>query len=167
MKIEHSISGNPQDLSFKNLPTRQEVYKCYLWLKNEEPNATKIKIIDLLAEKLTSIWQKASIITISSKTIIGNLKDLISELQALSKYDNKRRKNPNFIDKLTKFNLLFNIRSCKCIKKSNELNNCKCAVKIPAKEWNFWLDQNSERCLTIGGVDVKDTAKLRRTITNN
>ena len=40
-------------------------------------------------------------------------------------------------------------------------NACTCKSKVPAAEWQFWLDEKTERKMFIGPVDVKATKKVK------
>ena len=61
------------------------------------------------------------------------------------------------------FKELFDICFCKCLNKGLcQRDQCRCATKVPAIEWDFWCDQNSERKMSIGPVDEKTTTVLQR-----
>jgi hypothetical protein len=58
---------------------------------------------------------------------------------------------------------LFDICPCKCINKGIlTRDQCRCPIKVPAIEWEFWCDQKSERKMAIGSVDEGITAMLQK-----
>ena len=48
-----------------------------------------------------------------------------------------------------------------CGEKITNRNACTCKIKVPAAEWQFWLDQKTERKMFFGPVDVKATKKIK------
>src|SRR6218665_3266569 len=77
----------------------------------------------------------------------------------------ERTKIPNHQRKLSDFrneaSILFDLSKCKC---SDMVSNCKCAKAhtFPANERQFLQDQRRQRKMIIGGIDQKETSKLKR-----
>src|ERR1043165_995259 len=75
-----------------------------------------------------------------------------------------KRSSQTFQEKLTAFNKLFDVCSCKCYDAGiHERSSCTCPLlmKIPPLEWDFWLDQKSDRRMFIDVVDKETTKKLQ------
>ena len=61
------------------------------------------------------------------------------------------------------FKKLFDICPCKCLNKGIlERDKCRCTVKVPQIEWQFWCDQKSDRKMVIGSIDEEVTAMLEK-----
>ena len=110
-----------------------------------------------LAERLSQIWIKASVPTISLRGIelqlekyIGNVQKVIRSKSATVKQDEIEKD----------LDTLFDICSCKC----KELSSCCCpmVLKVPAIEHDFLTDQRTIRVGRIAGVDKKESARAER-----
>lgn len=164
---KHSIFGYPQQLSSSQLPSKEDVFKCYLWYRNAEDakgnkNMKTRDVIKLVADDVIDIWTKASIPVIMYESVLTSLDKVISKGKELQKFVHGENSDI-FVSEKTAFNELFDICTCKCVNKGilqREL--CKCAVKIPIIEWNFWCDQKSAKKMSIGAVDKGVTAKLQK-----
>ena len=86
----------------------------------------------------------------------------MDEANKLLRYQKSRRNLATFLKLKANFGKLFGICSCKCVgKKIPNRNACTCKTKVPAAEWQFWLDQTTERKMFIGPVGVKATKKIK------
>ena len=74
------------------------------------------------------------------------LTDLENAEDAAESKSNKKEKVYNFL------NCLFDIYSCKCVTRES----CKCPKdkKVHPREWDFLMDQRSDRDKVIGEVDT-------------
>src|SRR6218665_2576535 len=76
---------------------------------------------------------------------------------------NKNSQPPTEIIGLSRqsYSILFDLSKCKC---SDMVSNCKCAKAhtVPANERQFLQDQRRQRKMIIGGIDQKETSKLKR-----
>ena len=90
----------------------------------------------------------------------------MDEANKLLRYEKSRRNSATFLELKAKFGKLFDICSYKCVgKKITYRNACTCKTKVPAANWQFWLDQKTERKMFIGPVDVKSTKKIKTRLT--
>lgn len=70
-----AIFGAPKDFTGSNLPTYEDLMKCYLWIRHEQKSRDSKKeptistITCELVPKLCAIWEKASIPVISVSRI--------------------------------------------------------------------------------------------------
>jgi len=116
-----------------------------------------------VANDIIDIWRKASLPTIDYVNVLQSLLRIIEQGKDLQKYPPDRRDSESFHQKVNSFRDLFNICTCRCFQKRViDRNNCTCPVKVPATEWDFWLDQNMERKLEIGPLDTKVTQQLQK-----
>ena len=84
------IFGTPNDISENVLPTYEAVMKCYLFeraqLRQESNKDPSAKIIARnVAEKIKSVWVKASIPTVSHERINKKLMDYHGKYRNLMK----------------------------------------------------------------------------------
>ena len=69
------VFGDPAELSTRVLPSYEDIMKCFLLVRNELKNNTKSDppvgaIAVYVAEKVETIWQAASIPTVSWERIV-------------------------------------------------------------------------------------------------
>ena len=166
LSTEHSVFGQPTQLSQRQLPTKEAVFRCYLFHRDiscADELLSRRDMLKLTANDVISLWNKASIPTIEEKSVINKLDRLVNNGNTLQKYPLAKRKSRSFQSEESSFNELFDICSCKCISCGQlDRQQCKCKVKIPTIEWDFFLDQNRERKMVIGHVDSEVTAMLQK-----
>ncbi|CAH0554916.1 unnamed protein product [Brassicogethes aeneus] len=165
------LFGDVCDLKDNILPTYAEVMKFYEWTRRnikhlretkKEPIYKEIEII--VVSKLIKIWDKASIPTVEEKRVKAML-------QAYHlKCKNILKSHPKIPDnKLEEFRLrgkaLFDISACKC----PDITKCTCPKqkKVHIREQSFLIDQRTCRKMVIGGIDVRTTTQIRKTIKRN
>lgn len=170
----HSVFGQPSKFSDVKLPTCEDVFKAYLFYRNEAetaasltqpspPTASKRDIAKRIADDLLIVWNKATMPTIAYKSILISLEKVIHKGQELQKYSVEKRSSVKFQTELRSFAEVMDICSCKCVEKGiKERSACLCKLKVPQIEWNFWLDQKSRREMYIGDVDRKETKKIQK-----
>lgn len=163
----NTIFGHPATLPSSQLPTKDEVFKCYLWYRNkaekERRSQNTRELAKFVANDIIDIWHKASLPTIDYANVLQSLLRTIEQGKKIQKYPPARRDSEIFSQKEESFNDLFNICTCRCVQKGIiDRSNCPCPVKVPAIEWNFWLDQNTERKMIIGSLDTKVTEQLQK-----
>lgn len=161
------LFDNICDLKGSQLPTYQDIIKCFLWqqwqLKQEsKDNAPKSKISELIGMKVIKIYNSASIPTISVQQINAKIVEYYEKYRKLLKPYKSRKSVPSYLAKLNSFvdhsNSLFEFCACKCV----DFDNCSCPKdkKIPVLERNFILDQRNERKMFIGNIDKIETSKM-------
>ena len=86
-------------------------------------------------------------------------------MQELGEYSDAKKSSATYEENLQSLENLFDICACKCFDSgARERSACKCplACKIPATEWEFWIDQKTNRNMFIGKVDKEVTVKLQK-----
>lgn len=164
--VKCPIFGWPERLKENILPTYEEVFKHYLHFRNElkpsefskDPNFSDIsaKVVD----KILSIWDKASIPTVTRTRVVAMLKSYHTSYMKLLKQPKNRLADEKYLLKLGTFKSharenLFDICSGKCA----TLPQCSCPKdrKVPRNEITFLEDQRALRQMVIGAVDPKTT----------
>ena len=117
---------------------------------------------------MKEIWVAASIPTISTQAMqkkVHKYHDICVSLKKSS----ARHNEPRFIDKFAQCKRegteLFDVRTCKCKITDIENGECICIAsnKVPNQEITFLIDQQRDRKMVIGGLDVKTTSQnIRR-----
>jgi hypothetical protein len=165
-QTEHALFGYPADLPTTQLATCLDIVKCYLFhLHDDEQLSGSHDRAKVIANQVKEIYDKASIPSINVSSIVVRVKRLISLMRDLDKYPLGKRSSAAFQDKVLSFQKLFDVCTCKCFSAGiSDRNQCRCkfACKIPAMEWDFWVDQNTSRKCIIGKVDMATTSKLAR-----
>ena len=165
---DHSLFGQPEVFSGRQLPTKEEVVKCYLFYRKMVPEEGKETpstrdVLKYVANDLVSIWNKASIPVIGYSSVVGKLQKLIELAQQLQKYPPAKRTSLTFKADFSNFKQVFDICSCKCVRnKIVDRQLCKCATKVSQIEWNFWVDQASVRKMVIGPIDKIVSSSLQK-----
>jgi hypothetical protein len=153
------------------LPTYQDVTKYVLFEREQEKNRCRkdpsiTQIITLVAQKVISIWEMASIPCVKLEAVKKRIKTYYSKYQALMK--NIKRKNvTTFKQKCDDFiensKLLFDISCCKC----DSFKKCSCSKdkKVPPLEQAFLEDQRSTREMAIGNIDqIQSKKNIQRAV---
>src|SRR5579872_59989 len=163
---EHSFLGQAAELPERQIPTCGDVYKAYFWLQTQSEQPTKVSDrIKVLAELVKDVYTKASIPTVELHSISVHIKRVIDKVNAMEKYPMSKRSSQSFHDKVSDFNKVFDVCTCKCFDAGmRDRINCMCPLqlKIPPVEWDFWMDQKTHRKLFIGVVDNETTSKLQK-----
>ena len=162
---EHPILGQPAKMSTNQLPTSADVYRLYdYYLKNGQYTSL-IQRKTAVAHEIISIYMKASIPSIDVKSVSNRIQKLITKVKDLAKYPISKRTSVTYQESLKSLDNLFDICPCKCFDRGvEERSNCTCPLscKVPAAEWEFWLDQKTVRRMYIGNLDKKETRRLEK-----
>jgi hypothetical protein len=162
---ESLLFGAPCVISERVLPTYQDVIKYVLFEREQEKNRCRkdppiTQIIILVAQKLISIWEMASIPCVKLEAVKKRLKAYYSKYQAVMK-NIKRINVTSFKQKCDDFignsKVLFDISCCKY----DSFKNCSCSKdkKVPLLEQAFLEDQRSTRKMAIGNIDKIQSKK--------
>lgn len=164
-ETNNRFCGQPCLLSGMQLPTCQDVMKLYAYYRSDNNLNTHQEHAKKVADDVMKLYNKASIPTIQLSSITQKVIRLFNRMVKVSKYGKGIRTSIVFEEKLTVLDSLFDICSCKCVDIGvRERSNCKCpfSMKIPASEWEFWIDQKTSRKMFIAGIDKVNTTKLLR-----
>ena len=115
----------------------------------------------MLFDEVVQRLNMGSIPTIKPHSISNKIRTLYSTAQTLSKRFQSNRILGNFENELSKFKLLFDVSPCRCFDNNITRANCRCKVKIPNMELEFYCDQKIIRNQFIGGIDNLATAKIQ------
>ena len=153
----HVIFGYPlQDLPTTELPTRLQIGRHVLFLKEHKSSSNK-DIIPQLSQNVIDLWIRAGIPPQPLKNVKVKMTRLMEEGSKASKHGASVEKSRQFMEGLNK---LFDIAACQC----NDILACDCTKeqKIPARERDFLADQRTVRRMQIGGVDKAVTKMLKK-----
>ena len=162
-KGRHAVFGYPKELRKNMLPTSEDIFKAYCFYQGQTNYDTANEIAKSIASEVIEIYKTASIPTIEFESIVKKIIRLIEKGKNLRKYPELKRTSITYRERLSAFNNLFDICSCKCVDVGIvNRKHCICPVdcKIPALEWNFWVDQKSTRKMVIGKIDLLVTGNL-------
>ena len=158
---ECPIFGYPKEISWRVLPTYEDVMKYYQYVRldmkqGREPSLKAIATVVVI--QLENLWKYASIPHLSRKRITGMLRQYRTKMNNLLKSKSKGSKN--YKNKLKTMQdsaqkTLFDISACKC--SDFKLCNCKRENQVPLAERAFLSDQRSSRCMAIDRVDKATT----------
>ena len=165
-QTEHALFGYPADLPTNQIPTCLDIVKCYLFhVHNDKQLLGPHDRAKVIAHQVKEIYDKASIPAINISSIVVRLRRLILLVRDLDKYPLPKRLSVAFQEKVQSFHKLFDVCTCKCFSagiSDRSQCHCKLPLKIPAIEWDFWVDQNTCRKCIIGKVDMTTSSKLAR-----
>ena len=164
---ECSIFGSPEDISWRKLPTYEDVMKYYHYMRLEikqgkkEPSFKKIAVV--VSQQLESLWKHASIPHLSRKRITSMLQQYRLKMNNILKSKSKASENfNNKVKAMQEFarNTLFDISACKC----SDFSLCTCGpnCRVPTAERDFLSDQRSDRHMVIDRVDKATTVANRK-----
>lgn len=138
---ECPLVGSPADFKDNILPTQEDVLRCFLWIRytlkppdcGKEPTVSEISSI--LVDKILSLWEKASIPTVTRKRVLQLIKMQHDKYSKILWYP-KVKRNENYVLKVEAYKAenkkLFDISACKCEK----FEECSC---IKEKKVRFIL----------------------------
>jgi len=165
------LIGQPCPFSETTLPTHLDVVSFveYEWSKEDKKNRnSKSDAYSIVGDCIIEIWNNASLPIMSKKSILKKIDRLLDE------YSDALKSKGKVSGKATKFSaklpLLFDICGCSCFRQSLntaidiskiDLTNCSCKNKIPAREWDFYIDQMSERKMIISkSIDIQASKEI-------
>ena len=124
------------------LPTFIDIGKHYNYILTKKKQSIKE-----VGDEICKIWNSASLPFISRLNVHQKVRRYIEVIENLCKYINKTTFDMKLAEHIQKYDILFDICSCKCI----NMDNCKCAKdsKVPTKERDFIIDQRSNRRMVI------------------
>ena len=82
----HAVFGHPNSLPVNQLPTKEDIFKCYLWHRSQIhetslQNQSKRDIAKVVAADVIGIWEKAIFLCISQYFHnVNNLRPLDTSL---------------------------------------------------------------------------------------
>lgn len=136
----------------------------YQLKEGQQKEPTVDEIAQIVASDINTVWQKASIPTVSHTRILKLIRCAHDEFRKLMKPYRGRKADKKYMLKLQAYannskHKLFDIAACKCIQ-----GNCTCEhkFKVPVDEQDFLQDQRTSRLMVIGGVDRITSARLKR-----
>jgi len=163
------IFGTVKRMKLDMLPTIQNILEDYQWVRldlreHPEREPKVFEIISVLVQKITDIWSRASIPTVTVQRITKLLKDIHDQYLKLIYYPTSKR-GDSYELKVKEFkevtaSKLFDIASCKCL--TSVSCNCPKDRKIPIDEREFLQDQRTLRHMMIGPIDNPKTKALKR-----
>ena len=170
---DNPVFGFPSQFPPNQLPTHGDVLKVIMLYHEQLKESTqgRLKLPDLcdsVAQDLTEIWKKASLPTLTHKSISRKVKAAYDEARKCEysgkPYEDKEK--------------LFEVCACQCPRTSCEKVDCrdancqkihiqhnrfqrKCNVNVDDKELPFLFDQRGDRQMTMGGIDKKGSVELQ------
>ena len=144
-----------KSFSSRKLPLYSDVGKHYLNILNRSKKSAISDTVDRLIE----IWGSASLPVCGNNLIFRKLQRYINHINTLSKFINQRLFTEKCRIYFSKFDILFDISSCKC----DILELCRCAreCRIPVAERDFIVDQRGPRNMTIDIACTSTTIQSR------
>ena len=162
---EHSILGQPTEFRKNQLPTSADVFRAYDYYVKTAKASSVHERATFVAQEVIEIYDKASIPTVELSSVVIRIKRLVNKVQELGKYSDAKKSSATYQEHLQSLENLFDICTCKCFDNgARERSSCKCPLtcKIPALEWEFWIDQKTKRNMLIGKVDSVVSVKLQK-----
>lgn len=165
--VNTNLFGAPCELKELQLPTYADVMRHYYWLRNEYRGisiTTGNDLINMVCDKVTAIWIKASLPVICKQTIKKKIKDYYNKIRSVEKSIKRKglkdKKNREKFIKNAETSL-FDISACKC----KDLDRCTCnkGSKVPKREVTFLHDQRTVRQMRIGKIDLQTSKALTNT----
>ena len=167
--VECPLFGAPKQINFNVLPTYKDIMRCYNFHRQfiMEANDNKFnppanEIAGHVADDLDSVWNKASLPTVSKTRIIQMIIAYHGKCRNILKPFKQKQNDPSYKKKLLEFSIaaeiLFDISTCKCA--NLDLCSCSKELKIPKNEHEFLVDQRTKRKMAIGPIDVEYSKKL-------
>ena len=99
LSTQHSVFGQPAHLPQRQLPTKEDVFRCYLWHRDNcsaDELQSRQETLKLTATDVTGVWNKASIPTIEEKSVLKKLDRLVNAGNKLQKYPLAKRQCASF-----------------------------------------------------------------------
>ena len=178
-RTAHFALGQPSDLPGNMLPLEVDIFNKYKQKKEQgtNANATQKDMAKNLAEEVVEFWKnKGNLPTIELYSVQKKIVDIIDRGYKILKIPQERR--TKFIEEMEndensedqtdaasavkkgrkKKNMdvldqLFDICTCKHL--TREVCDCPASKKVPEREYDFLMDQRSERKMFISKKDEK------------
>jgi hypothetical protein len=163
-KLINSVVGKPEPLCTSQLPTKEDIWRAFLYYTKVNKRS-KHHAATQIAEEIKIIYDRGGIPTIQLKSIANGIHRLVEKFKSLCKCTSAKRSTSHFQSEVHSFKNLFNVCTCKCIDSGiTDRYACTCPLlnKVPLMEWDFWIDQNTDRQMYIGSIDKETTIKLRK-----
>lgn len=183
------IFGTPKDLPTNKLPTGEEIIRCCskerynLALQINNKSVSFKQVTSTVTNKVISLYEKASIPTVTDKRIAQLITALHDKYYSLRKSYTRDKNKTTFKKKVDEFkqkcSLLFDVAACKCLivvectcKKTPDLCRCKITIdcsckkskKIPPIELRFVYSLRVHGKGKIGAVDLRETKKCNKSL---
>jgi len=161
----HNVTGQPIEFHKNQLPKCTDVFRAYQFHVNSGKVTTVHERATLVAQEVKEMYDRASIPTVELISIVIRVKRLVAKVQSLGKYSKSKKSSSKYQQSLQSLENLFDICACKCYDiGARERSSCICplAYKIPVIEWDFWIDQKTNRNMIIAQVDKEETFKLQQ-----
>ena len=148
------IFGAPQEMRENTLPTYNCVMKQFLYfnyiLKEERQNKKLLflKVAKEVTNKISAMWCKASLPTVSEKRETKILADYHHKYFSILKSFNSRKEHTTFKQKVENFESSSKVRWFDiCSSKCTDFNQCSCKreLKVLTNEQMFLTDQRTSR----------------------
>lgn len=183
------IFGTPKDLSSNKLPTGEDVIRSCsqerynLAVEINNKSVSFKKVASTVTNKVISIYEKASIPTVTDKRIAQLITVLHDKYYSLRKSYTRDKNKASFKKQIDEFkqkcSLLFDVAACKCLivvectcKKPPDLCQCKLTIdcsceksrRIPPIELRFVYLLRVHGIGKIGPVDISETNKRNKAL---
>ena len=177
-KTCHFKLGHPSLLSPSCLPLEVDVYNAIVQSRldlqatssSNKPIQNKEIYLKVL-EDLKHIWiDKGNLPVISDRTILEKIEKVHIKGKSLLKIPNERRlkmleSDPSKVNKnksheIDMLHKLFDICSCKC--ETRDSCSCPGTRKVSLREWEFLVDQKTDRKMQIGNIDKQVTDQWQK-----
>lgn len=162
--MEHSVFGIPQPLPTAQLPTSADVFRAYDYCLKFGSTTSLHKRSSVVAEQVQLIYSSASIPTIEFDSIVKRIERLLDKVKELGKYATSKKSSMTYHAAIENFQRVFDVCTCSCFEKGvRKRLECTCPLqhKISPLEWDFWIDQKTERRMFIGNVDKQATTMMQ------
>ena len=158
---KHEILGQPRKMVQHVIPTEADVLKHLLHVKLEQKEQCKqnsYEAYKCITAKFMVIWQKFSFPTVGQVGVRKRIKCLDKKVNILMKnWKNKSESQKEVVKK--DFDSTMDISPCRCYNKRIHRKDCTCAIKIPMREWDAYVQQ-TKRVGMLGTIDRDETRKL-------
>jgi hypothetical protein len=147
------------------IPLHEDVFQAYCYYQQNSDKQDVNEIAKVIATEVSAIYATASIPVIAFDSIVKKVKRAIEKGKDLQKYPMSKRTSSNYQKTFSSYHDLFDICTCRCYDGGiRERHDCKCPLefRIPALEWDFWIDQKTVRKMIIGKIDAVVTNKLQK-----
>jgi hypothetical protein len=120
-KTAHFLFGEPSDLPRNQLPTTKSVGQYFFYRKNR-PSDPNGPVIEHVVSELVAVWKKASLPTLSARTVHQRVQKLIEHSSKSKRSSGRKALEDGLRNSLP---MLFDICACQC----RQLSAC-CCVKV-------------------------------------
>lgn len=151
----------PSPLPQNELPTCTEVLQYFLYLGKLNEELTTPNKLQIISDKLKTLWEKTSIPIIQEKSILNKIRLWKVKYDTLLANRRKCKSSDSSVQRIREFqsdaDKLFDLACCKCI----TWDTCQCEPdkKVPKTVQYFLQDQRDDRNITVPQLIRKLRAK--------